>query len=162
MPLYFLFTSGCLLFSCSFLDLLVGCFVYLEFMNVLLFTGCRFSFIEGVGLVGFLLLLLLSEVAVISRIPLSILCLGLCLVLMSAWTYSCLEWCTFLDWIYGVSLQLWSFNQSINQYLFQTAYITLSHSRYKIDIGYSLGWHQRYETCQGCNPLKFHESDIYI
>ena len=50
---------------------------------------------------------------------------------------------------------------SINQYLFQTAYITLSHSRYKIDIGYSLGWHQRYETCQGCNPLKFHESDIY-
>ena len=50
---------------------------------------------------------------------------------------------------------------SINQYLFQTAYITLSHSRYKIDIGYSLGWHQRYETCQWCNPLKFHESDIY-
>ena len=50
---------------------------------------------------------------------------------------------------------------SINQYLFQTACNTLSHSRYKIDIGYSLGWHQRYETCQGCNPLKFHESDIY-
>ena len=49
-----------------------------------------------------------------------------------------------------------------NQYLFQTAYITLSHSRYKIDIGYSLGWHQRYETCQGCNPLKFHESDIHM
>ena len=55
-----------------------------------------------------------------------------------------------------------SFNQSINQYLLQTAYITLSHSIYKIDIGYSLGWHQRYETCQGCNPLKFHKSDIYI
>ena len=53
-------------------------------------------------------------------------------------------------------------NQSINQSINQTAYITLSHSRYKIDIGYSLGWHQRYETCQGCHPLKFHESDIYI
>ena len=82
---------------------------------------CRFSFIEGVGLVGFLLLLLLSEVAVISRVPISILCLGLCLVLMSAWTYSCLEWCTFLDWIYGVSSQLWRFCVAVAQFSMYTA-----------------------------------------
>ena len=47
--------------------------------------------------------------------------------------------------------------QSINQYLFTTAYITSSHIRYKIDVGYSLG----YATCQGCNPLEFNESNIY-
>ena len=52
-----------------------------------------------------------------------------------------------------------SIDQSINIYF--KLHILHCHIIYtNIDNGYSLGWHQRYETCQGCNPLGVLESNI--